>query len=78
MDELVLRRSELQRAKKDYSESHKEKDFAKIQEKKRDVRASQNSPRNAGFEQWKKARSTFSYFPVLLPREQRGVFKSVD
>jgi hypothetical protein len=39
VDELVLRRSELQRAKKDYSESHKEKDFAKIQEKKRDAKA---------------------------------------
>merc|ERR1719301_80762 len=35
VDELVLRRGELQRAKKDYSEAHKEKDFAKIQEKKK-------------------------------------------
>ena len=37
MDELVLRRGEVQRAKKDYSEAHKEKDFAKIQEKKKGV-----------------------------------------
>jgi hypothetical protein len=35
VDELLLRRGELQRAKKDYSEAHKEKDFAKIQEKKK-------------------------------------------
>jgi hypothetical protein len=35
VDELVLRRGELERAKKDYSEAHKEKDFPKIQEKKR-------------------------------------------
>merc|ERR1712124_104028 len=39
VDELVLRRGELQRAKKDYSEAHKEKDFPKIQEKKRDAKA---------------------------------------
>jgi polyhydroxyalkanoate synthesis regulator phasin len=35
VDELVLRRGELQRAKKDYGEAHKEKDFPKIQEKKK-------------------------------------------
>jgi hypothetical protein len=38
VDELVLRRGELQRAKKDYSEAHKEKDFPKIQEKKRNAK----------------------------------------
>jgi hypothetical protein len=35
VDELVLRRGELQRAKYDYSQAHKEKDFQKIQEKKK-------------------------------------------
>merc|ERR1719456_1777616 len=35
VDELVLRRGELQRAKKDYSEAHKQKDFPKIQEAKK-------------------------------------------
>merc|ERR1719214_95363 len=38
VDELVLRRGELQRAKKDYSEAHKEKDFPKIQEKKKSAK----------------------------------------
>merc|ERR1719456_1394303 len=38
VDELVLRRGELQRAKKDYSEAHKQKDFPKIQEAKKSAK----------------------------------------
>jgi hypothetical protein len=43
VDELVLRRGELQRAKKDYSEAHKEKEFPKIQEKKKNAKGREDT-----------------------------------
>jgi polyhydroxyalkanoate synthesis regulator phasin len=43
VDELALRRSELEKAKFEYGEAHKEKDFAKIQEKKKAAKSKQEA-----------------------------------